>query len=63
MSRVTEQHLLDWRDALLATKISPVTVRYGYIAAAQAFFGWAKRAKKLPYNPAAEVFVEVSEKT
>nr|WP_162479018.1 DUF6538 domain-containing protein [Bradyrhizobium sp.]CUT16546.1 Integrase CDS [Bradyrhizobium sp.] len=62
MSRVTEQHLLDWRDALLATKISPVTVRYGYIAAAQAFFGWAKRAKKLPYNPAAEVFVEVSEK-
>ncbi|MGY3133402.1 integrase [Bradyrhizobium sp. USDA 4501] len=62
MSRVTEQHLLDWRDALLATKLSPVTVRYGYIASAQAFFGWAKRAKKLPYNPAAEVVVEVTEK-
>jgi integrase len=62
MSRVTEQHLLDWRDALLATKISPVTVRYGYIASARAFFGWCKRMKKLPSNPAAEVFVEVSEK-
>jgi integrase len=62
MSRVTEQHLLDWRDALLATKLSPITVRDGYIAAARAFFGWAKKMKKLPYNPAAEVFVEVSEK-
>lgn len=62
MSRVTEQHLLDWRDALLAMKLSPVTVRYGYIASAQAFFGWAKRAKKLPQNPAAEVVVEVTEK-
>jgi integrase len=62
MSRVTEQHLLDWRDALLATKLSSVTVRYGYIAAAQAFFGWAKRAKKLPYDPSAEVFVEVTDK-
>jgi integrase len=62
MSRVTEQHLLDWRDALLATKLSPITVRDGYIAAARALFGWAKKMKKLPYNPAAEVFVEVSEK-
>jgi hypothetical protein len=35
MSRVTEQHLLDWRDALLATKLSPATVRDGYIAAAR----------------------------
>jgi integrase len=62
MSRVTEQHLLDWRDALLCTKLSRITVRDGYIAAARAFFGWAKKMKKLPYNPAAEVFVEVSEK-
>ncbi len=62
MSRVTEQHLLDWRDSLLATKLTPVTVRYGYIAAAQAFFRWAKRAKKLPYDPSAEVFVEVTDK-
>jgi integrase len=62
MGRVTEQHLLDWRDALLATKLSPITVRDGYIAAARSFFGWAKKMKKLPVNPAAEVFVEVSEK-
>lgn len=62
MSRVTEQHLLDWRDALLATKLSPITVRDGYMASARTFFGWAKKMKKLPYDPSAEVFVEVSEK-
>jgi len=62
MNLVTEQHLLDWRDALLATKLSPITVRDGYIAAAKAFFGWAKRMKKLKTNPAAEVVVDVSEK-
>jgi hypothetical protein len=62
MSLVTEQHLLDWRDALLATKLSPITVRDGYIAAAKAFVGWSKRMKKLSTNPSAEVVVEVSEK-
>jgi integrase len=62
MSRVTEQHLLDWRDALLASKLSPITVRDGYIAAARSFFRWAKKMKKLPVDPSAEVFVEVSDK-
>jgi integrase len=62
MSRVTEQHLLDWRDALLASKLSPITVSDGYIAAARSFFGWSKRMKKLPTDPSAEVFVEVSDK-
>ncbi|MGY3133408.1 integrase [Bradyrhizobium sp. USDA 4501] len=61
-SRVTEQHLLDWRDALLATKLSPITVRDGYIASAGTFVGWTKKMKKLPYGPSAEVFVEISEK-
>jgi integrase len=62
MTRVTQQHLVDWRDALLATKISPVTVRDGYIAAMKSFFGWAKRALKIPVDPSAEVFVEISDK-
>jgi hypothetical protein len=62
MSRVTEQHLLDWRDALLATKLSRITVRDGYIAAPRAFFRWAKDEKKLPTNPGAEVHVTISEK-
>src|SRR6202034_2708922 len=61
-SRVTEKHLLDWRDALLVSIPSPITVRDGYIAAAKAFFGWAKRAKKLPTDPSAEVSVEISKK-
>lgn len=62
MSKVTEQHLLDWRDALLASKLSPISVKNGQIAAARSFFGWSKRMKKLPTNPAADVVVEVSDK-
>ncbi|MEH2524136.1 MULTISPECIES: hypothetical protein [Bradyrhizobium] len=53
MARVTEQHLLDWRDALLASKLSPVTVKDGYVAAMKLFFGWSKRMKRLATNPAA----------
>ncbi|MEY9463865.1 hypothetical protein [Bradyrhizobium ottawaense] len=44
MSSVTEQHL---RDALLASKASRRNVKFGYIAAARAFFRWAKNDKKL----------------
>jgi len=62
MSVVTEQHLLDWRDALLASKLSRITVRDGYIAAMKSFFGWAKRALKIPTNPSANVIVEISDK-
>jgi integrase len=62
MSRVTEEHLLDWRDALLASKASRRNVKFGYMAAARAFFRWAKNEKKFPTNPGAEVFVTVSEK-
>jgi integrase len=62
MSLVTEQHLLNWRDALLASKLSPITVRDGYIAAARSFFRWSKRMKRLPTDPSTEVFVEVSDK-
>lgn len=62
MNAITEQHLIDWRDALLASKLSPVTVKDGYIAAAKSFFGWSKRMKKIATNPAAEVHVEISGK-
>jgi integrase len=60
MNAITEQHLIDWRDALLASKLSPVTVKDGYIAAAKSFFGWSKRMKKIATNPAADVHVEIS---
>ena len=63
MSCVTEQHLLDWRDALLASDdLLAISVKDGHIAAAKSFFGWTKRMKKLPTNPSADVFVEVSDK-
>lgn len=32
MGRVTEEHLIEWRDALLETVPSPVTVKDGYPA-------------------------------
>jgi integrase len=62
MSRVTEQHLLDWRDALLASKLSPITVKNGHIAAAKSLFGWSKQMKKLTTDPSADVVVVVSDK-
>ncbi|QUS42113.1 integrase [Tardiphaga alba] len=68
MSRVTEKHILGWRDNLLDKSIprkkliTPKTVRFAYIAAAQSFFGWAKRNSRLPSDPAAEVHVEVVSK-
>jgi integrase len=62
MSRVTEQHLLDWRDALLASKATAISVKFGQIAAVKAFFGWSKRMKKLPTNPSVDVVVEISDK-
>jgi integrase len=62
MNAITEQHLIDWRDALLASKLSPVTVKNGCVAAAKSFFGWSKRMKKIATNPAAEVHVEISSK-
>jgi integrase len=61
MARTTERTLLDWRDDLEKSELSPVTIRDGYLAAAKSFFGWAKRKKRLPTNPSAEVFVEVPE--
>lgn len=57
MSAVTEKHLSDWIAELKKTR-SRRTVKNGYAAAFKSFFGWAKRNKKLPANPAAELFVE-----
>ena len=62
MSKVTEQHLLVWRDELIAAKVSPVSIKDGHLAAAKAFFGWAKRMKKLPVNPTVDVFIDVTSK-
>lgn len=59
---VTEQHILDWREHLLATIPDPATVKNVYIAAAKAFFGWALRQKKVAHNPAAEVHVDAPKK-
>ena len=56
-------HLISWRDHLQQTDLSPLTIRDGYIAAMKAFLGWAKRQHKLPLDPSADVFVEVSDKS
>lgn len=61
MSRITNAHLLGWRDSLLKT-IGAKTVRFAYISAAQSFFGWAERMSRLPSDPSAKVHVEVVRK-
>ena len=62
MSMVAEHHLSEWIDELKRSK-SRKTVKEGYAAALKSFFGWAKRNKKLPTNPAAEIFVEPTAQT
>jgi integrase len=62
MSTVAEHHLAEWIDELKRSK-SRKTVKEGYAAALKSFFGWAKRNKKLPTNPAAEIFVEPTAQT
>jgi len=62
LGRVTQRHLLDWRDSLLAAKRSPIGIKDGHLAAAKSFFGWAKRAQKLATDPSVGVFVEVNAK-
>jgi integrase len=64
MAKITERHILGWRDSLLKKEsIIPKTVKSGYIAAAQSFFGWAVRNSRLPSDPSAKVHVEVVSKT
>lgn len=64
MRKVTEKHLLDWRDELEdRPDLSAVTIKNGYMAAMKSFFGWAKLKKRLPVDPSAEVYVETSTKT
>jgi integrase len=62
MTRVTQQHLLDWRDALLASKLSAVTARDGYMAAMKSFFGWAHRGLKISTDPSDDIVVDVTVK-
>jgi integrase len=66
MSRVTEQHLLDWRDSLLVRankgEIERVSIKFGQMAAAKSFFRWAKQMKRLSADPSVDVHVDVSTK-
>jgi hypothetical protein len=61
MRAVTEEHLLSWRDKLQASGLSRQTVKEGYFAAVKSFFRWAKRQKKLPVDPSAEVIIEMAD--
>jgi hypothetical protein len=53
MRKVTEKHLLDWRDELEdRPDLSAATIRNGYMAAMKSFFGWAKLKKDCPSTQA-----------
>jgi integrase len=58
MAAVTEGHLSEWVDELKG-KLARKTLKEGYVAALKSFFGWAMRNKKLPVNPAVDLYVEM----
>lgn len=49
MGKVTEKALLDWRDELERSGLSPITIRDGYFAAVRSFF-WVGQEKEAPAN-------------
>lgn len=53
--KVTRRNLLDWRDALIASGMSPKTVADKYLAAVRAVLRWAHENERLPTNEAATV--------
>jgi integrase len=70
MRDVTQEHMVQWRDHLLKTatdsrtgeRLSPKTVKDGYVAAARAVFSWACEQLKMPANPAEKIKVTVLDK-
>jgi integrase len=67
-SRITTEHLRDWRDKLLTepsrkgTQRDPTTVRDKYITSVRATLAWAVEEEKLPTNVAAGITVRVPKK-
>ncbi len=53
--KITKQNLLDWRDTLMASGMSPKTVSDKHIAAISAVLRWATKNNKLPTNEVATV--------
>jgi integrase len=61
-TRVTTQHVLDFKDHRLANGIGARTVKDGDLAGLRSVFGWAVANQKLPMNPAAGVSIKRSGK-
>ncbi len=61
--RITAEIIADWKAALLAEGLSPVTVRDVYLASAKATLNWAVEERRLKINPAAGARVRVPRQT
>jgi len=57
-TRITDTDIIGWKDALVASGLSPVTIKND-LTVAKTFFRWAAKNKRISSNPAAEVEYKV----
>ncbi|OHV16227.1 hypothetical protein BK022_13570 [Methylorubrum extorquens] len=62
VSRITEQDVVGWKDALIARGIKPGTVNNGFLAGLKALLNYAKRNNLIRSNPADGIRVAVKVK-
>jgi integrase len=53
-AKIADTDIIRWKDALVATGLSPKTIE-NHLTIIRTFFRWASRNKRVPSNPAAEV--------
>jgi integrase len=53
-AQVTDTDIIAWKDALVASKLRPTTIK-NYLIVIKAFFQWAARNKRIASNPAVDV--------
>jgi integrase len=53
-AKITDTDIISWKDALVASDLSPKTVE-NHLIVIKSFFRWAAKNKRIPNNPAADV--------
>lgn len=61
-TRITPDHIVDWKTCLLAGKLGAGTVKNTYLAGVKTVFRWGVANRKIATNPAANISVTVPKK-
>ncbi len=59
VARISVEHIIRWKEALLDAGVSARTIRDVYLAAAKVVFAWGLENRRVAINPAQDVRVRV----